>query len=182
MLQVLDRQTHHLGLPNAPSEWRDLDGCPVEGPMLSITFDAHPNSRAATLFIHQRDVKLVWPVLLNGRKIGLLNLSEADLISPLEIPPGALHEGKNTLSILSPGAVDDVFIEGISRLDSRPMAEALSEATLRVHVSEKEGTEALCPLALPSSTHPGHWSRFSLKADQHLAVRPGVIYTGVVGQ
>lgn len=176
-LRVLDERTHHLGLADSPPEWRELDGQPpAEGPMLSITFDAHPNTRPATLFIHQRDVKLFWPVLLNGRKIGQLNLSEADLIFPLEIPPGLLREGANTLSILSPGAVDDIFIEGIS-LDSRPLAEVLGEGTLRVHVSEPGETRGLpCRITIVNGT--GVMVPISAASNQHLAVRPGVVYTG----
>jgi hypothetical protein len=174
--RVLDARSHHLGLPDSPAEWRELDGLPPEGPMLAVNFNAHPNPRPATLFIHQRDVKLVWRVLLNGRKLGQLNLSEADLIVPLEIPPGALREGENTLSILSPGAVDDIFIEGL-RLDPRPIAEALHDATLHVQVSEKGGAGGL-PCRITIVNADGVLSPIFATPDQRLAVRPGVVYTG----
>jgi len=175
-LRVLDSHNHHLGLPESPPEWRELDNQPSEGPMLAMTFTAHPNSQPATLLIHQRDVKLVWPVLLNGRKIGQLNLSEADLIVPLEIPPGALREGENTLSILSPGAMDDVLVEGIS-LDTRPMAEALHEATLRVGVTDQDGAGVL-PCRITIVNGAGAMVPIFATSDQRLAVRPGVVYTG----
>src|ERR1700677_2887107 len=70
--RVLDARSHHLGLAGSPPEWREFDGHPAEAPMLAITFTAHPNPRPASLFIHQRDVKVTWPVLLNARKRGTL--------------------------------------------------------------------------------------------------------------
>jgi hypothetical protein len=144
--------------------------------MLALTFDARANSRPATLFIHQRDVKLIWPVLLNGRKIGRLQISESDLILPLEIPVGFLREGENTLSILSPGAVDDVFVDGVS-LHSRPMGEALGESTLRVQVREKESAQGL-PCRLTIVNGVGVMAPVLATPGQQLAIRPGVAYTG----
>src|SRR5688500_15951270 len=73
--RVLDTTSHHLGF-EGEREWRDLDGQTPEGRSLEIQFEARANPQPATLFIRQRDVKLRWPVLLNGRKLGTLDLME----------------------------------------------------------------------------------------------------------
>ncbi len=88
-----------------------------------MEFDGRANAQPATLLIRQRDVKLKWPVLLNGRKLGTLDLIEYPEVATLPIPPGALRNGANSLSILSPEAPDDIFIEEIA-LDGRPPEDA----------------------------------------------------------
>src|SRR5688572_27483978 len=73
--RVLDNKTHHLGF-EGEREWKDLDGQTPEGRSLQTTFEARANAEEATIFVRQRDVKLRWPVLLNGRKLGILELFE----------------------------------------------------------------------------------------------------------
>lgn len=174
-LRILDNRSHHLGF-EGEREWRDLDGAAPEGRSLQITFDAHANAQPATLFIHQRDVKLKWAVLLNGRKLGTLDLMEYPEVATLAVPPGALHEGVNNLSILSPEAVDDIFIDEIA-LDSRAPAEACRDGAIRVRVSDKDSRAAL-PCRLTIADARGALAPLSAEPGQTLAVRPGVVYTG----
>ena len=68
---VLDSGRHHLGTAGEP-EWDEFAEDAPEGRELVVRFDGKDNTREATLFIRQRDVKLDWPVMLNDRPIGRL--------------------------------------------------------------------------------------------------------------
>jgi hypothetical protein len=170
----LDPGTHHLGVAGEP-EWQELDGMMPEARSLEIKFAAQANAQPATLLIRQRDVKLKWPILLNGRRLGWLELNENPLTTAIAVPPGALHEGENTLSILSPETADDIFVSGVA-LDSRPAAQALHEASVLVTVTEKDRGAVPCRLTIVDSQ--GGLAPLHAATDQSLAVRTGVIYTG----
>jgi hypothetical protein len=172
--QPLELGSHHLGIVGEP-EWQELEGKPPEGRSLEIKFDGHANAEAATLFIQQADVKLKWPILLNGRRIAWLELNESPLVAAIPVPAGALRDGENTLSILSPEAADDIVVSGV-RLDRRAPAEALHEATVRVQVTDKDGSAIPCRLTIVDAH--GCLAPVHAIPGQSLAVRTGVIYTG----
>lgn len=174
-LRILDKHTHHLGL-EGEREWRDLDGTAPEARSLQISFEAHANAQPATLFIRQRDVKLKWTVLLNGRKLGNLDLMEYPEIATIEVPPGILREGANELSILSPETPDDIFIDEIV-LDSRAPAEACRDGTIQVRVKDRD-SQAPLPCRLTIADARGALVPLSAEPGKPLAVRPGVVYTG----
>jgi len=173
--RVLDNRHHHLGF-EGKREWRDLDGTTPEGRSLQITFEAHVNAQPATLFIRQRDVKLKWAVLLNGRKLGPLDFMEYPEVATIMIPPRALEEGANNLSILSPETPDDIFIDEIA-LDSRPPDEARRDGTIRVRVTDQDSRAAV-PCRLTIADARGALAPLSAAPGQTLAARAGVVYTG----
>lgn len=173
--RVIDDRSHFLGL-DGEREWSDFDGATPEGRSLQITFDAHVNPQPATLFIRQRDVKLKWTVLLNGRKLGALDLMEYPEVATIVVPPGVLRDGVNHLSILSPEMADDIFIDEIA-LDSRPPAEACGDGMIRVRVSD-ENSRTASPCRLTIADARGALAPLSVQPGQTLAVRPGVVYTG----
>jgi hypothetical protein len=174
-LRILDSHVHHLGL-EGEREWRDLDGATPEARSLQISFEAHANAQPATLFIRQRDVKLKWTVLLNGRKLGALDLMEYPEIATITLPPGTLREGANQLSILSPEMPDDIFIDEIA-LDSRAPAQACRDGTIQVRVKDRD-SQAPLPSRLTIADARGALAPLSVEPGKPLAVRPGVVYTG----
>lgn len=172
----VDEKVYHLGTAGDP-EWQEFERKTPHGRRLDVKFTAPKNATEQTLFIRQRDVKLEWGVELNGRKLGKLFLMEADLVQSYAIPPGALHDGDNTLSILPPKERDDIEIGGI-KLDSRPPKEAMGEATLAILVSDDESQQPL-PCRITVVNQDG--SLFPIHSEDpqpSLAIRPGVIYTG----
>jgi hypothetical protein len=172
---VLSGQRHFLGAAGV-REWRDFDAETPEGPSLSLNFTSHANPAAATLLIRQADVKLRWTVLLNGRKLGQLELNEVRLETALTVPPGGLREGDNTLSILPQAEGDDIVIERI-RLDSRPPEEALAEATLRLDARDADsGAHLPCRFTIVDAS--GVLAPLLAAPGQALAVRTGVVYSG----
>jgi hypothetical protein len=175
--RVLDAQHSHLGTAGLP-EWDEFANSTPRGRQLDLTFTAQANATEQTLFIRQREVRTLWNVLLNGRKLGALETLTQPLVLALAVPAGVLKDGENRLSIMrSPSAVLDDIVVGEITLDPRPRHAALGAATLEIAVSEAEahapvpcrltlvdGEDALMPLI------PG--------AGQRLAVRTGVVYTG----
>ena len=173
--RVLDARTYHLGLAGQP-EWLDPPSPVAESADLELKFHSGAPAGAATLLIRQREVKLRWPVLLNGQRLGHLEQNEIPLVTALEIPPGLLHEGENSLHILSPEEVDDISIEEI-RLDPRPLAEVIGESTVSVQVRQKGSEEGL-PCRLTIVDDRKCLTPLQVAPDERLAVRTGVIYTG----
>jgi hypothetical protein len=170
--QKLDQRMHHLR-SNGEAEWDEYKNVPVEGSRLDIQFKSEANTNEWTLFMRQRDVKVVWPVQLNGKTITNLFVSEDDLVNAIKIPTGALIDGTNKLSIVGPKERDDIDV-GEIRLDERPVAEALSDGRFTIHVTER-GAPLPCRVAVVDSTG----SLFPAKVDaQHAAIRPGVVYLG----
>ncbi len=173
---VIDSKRHHLGIAGRP-EWDEFAGDEPEGPALKLSFDGHANTRPTTLLIRQHNVKLDWPVRLNGRVIGRLLAMEAALWHALPVPPGTLRDGANTLSIESPGQVDDIVIDQVS-LDERPPREAVGRATLDVSVNDADTGKPL-PCRITVTVQAGVLAPLVIWPGSHLAARPGVVYTPV---
>src|SRR4051812_41709294 len=147
--QVIDARRYHLGVAGMP-EWQEFEKSTPHGPQLDLTFRASANVRENTLFIRQRNVKTTWNVMLNGRKLGALETLTQPLVLALAIPPGALIDGENRLSILRPPTrlLDDIVVGEIA-LDPRPRDEALAEANLEVTVTDTDSSAPMpCRLTL----------------------------------
>lgn len=171
---VVDPAMHHLGRQGEP-EWREFASQPPEAARLETRFRASANASEATLLVRQRDVKLDWSVRLNGRAIGRLVLNEADLVSALSVPPGALRDGENLLEIVPPAGVDDIVV-GELTLDPRPRASAYGGARLDVRVTDADsGRDLPCRLTLVDDR--GVLMPVQADPAPGLAIRPGVAYT-----
>jgi hypothetical protein len=171
---AVDGAMHHLGTVGEP-EWQEFARDRPEGRAMRTVFRAQANPREATLFLRQRDVKLVWDVQLNGQTIGRLLPSDADLVHTMAVPSGALREGENILEIGPPSGVDDIVVGEIA-LDPRPRGEALQGATLVVRVSDADSGRGL-PCRITVVDDRGSLAPLSADPAPPLAVRPGVAYT-----
>jgi hypothetical protein len=140
-LRVLDAKKYHLGTPGM-AEWQEFEGQTPHGRQLDLRFTDQTNSAEQTLLIRQRDVKFNWTVELNGRRIGLLEPMEAELLTALAIPPGTLRDGENSLAIVPPKAIDDIVVGEIS-IDRRPLENALGEARLAIEVTDEDTKSGL---------------------------------------
>jgi hypothetical protein len=171
---VIEARTYHLGVAGEP-EWEEYAAQPPDARRLDLRFEAQANPREASLLIRQRDVKQVWEVRLNDRKIGELMTMETALVRAMAVPTGALRDGENTLSIVPPGTVDDIFV-GEIRLDRRPLAEALASAKLDVRVTDTDSGLRL-PCRITVVDEQGSLAPLWVSSDQKLAARPGVVYS-----
>lgn len=173
--QVLESRRLHLGVEGMP-EWDEFATTKPDAPQIDLTFQATANTREATLLIRQRDVKTAWNVVLNGRRLGALETLAQPLIRALAVPPGALKEGTNRLTIARGPArmLDDIVVGEIS-LVTRPRDDFLGQCTVEIGVTEN-GAAVPCRLTLvdvESALVP-----LAAAPDQRLAVRTGVVYTG----
>jgi hypothetical protein len=170
--EILDARMHRLR-SDGEAEWDEYKNVPAEGSRLDLTFSSQKNTTEWTLFMRQRDVKVVWPVQLNGKTITNLFLSEDDLVNAIKIPAGALIDGTNKLSIVGPRERDDVEV-GEIRLEPKPVTDALSEGSFTIHVTEKR-KPIPCRITIVNSAG----SLLPAKVDAtHAAIRPGVVYLG----
>jgi hypothetical protein len=157
-------------------EWRTFPEA-APGRTLSIQFDSHANVTEYAVVIGQRDVKnTTWVVALNGRKLGVLQDDERDMLRMLPVPANTLRSGSNTFSITGePGAVsDDIEITGV-RIEPVPANKLLTEATIAVKVT---GADVAMPVKLTIVDAHGFLVPFvSLRPGAYEAQRTGVLYT-----
>lgn len=173
---------HHLRSGEA-REWSDFPEH-AEAKGLLLRFEGSANEREQTLRLRQRDVKLLWQVRLNDKVLGPLTRDENDMQVCLPVPPGILRNGENQLRIECPAPAgpgtsvesDDVMV-GDAALIDRPVAEALSEGTLEVTVTEgQRQTPVPCRITIVDDR--GTLIALGTHSDAHLAVRTGVVYSG----
>ncbi|CAN5687546.1 hypothetical protein BH11VER1_BH11VER1_33610 [soil metagenome] len=171
---VMEPKRLHLGKPGQ-WEWDLFKDRAVDAERLEIKFQAKPNATEHTLRLWQRDVKLTWPVLLNGRKLGTLVTAETAMESLLAIPPGALREGENVLTIEAPPGLDDIEVGPVS-IAPKPIREILSGASIEVTVTDAQTGEGM-PCRLTLTRPDGTLQPLRAEPAGELAVRVGVVYT-----
>ena len=147
----------------------------VDAERLEWRFEAKVNATEQTLRIWQRDVKLTWPVLLNGRKLGALVTAETAMESLLAIPAGALRDGENILTIETPPDLDGIEV-GPVFLASKSMTEVMSGTQLDVTVTDGDKGGGL-PCRLTLTRADGTLQPLRAEPAVEVAVRIGVIYT-----
>src|SRR5579872_5955880 len=170
--RVLSAGLHHLRSGDV-REWADFPA-QAEGAELRLVFHARPNSAEQTLRLRQRDVRQTWNVRLNDTEIARLPPDENAMVTFWAVPPNALKEGENTLTIAVDGKAPDDVLIGDVRLDERTRAEVLAEASVEVVVTEG-GTGVPCRLTIVDAQ--GALTSVGASSDVRHAVRPGVIYT-----
>ncbi len=173
-LQGLEERRLHLGKPGQ-WEWQYYRNVPVDAERWEHRFQAHANAREAALLIRQQDVKLGWPVTLNGRRLGTLTTQETPLESVFALAPGWLRDGENVLAIEPPAGLDDIEI-GPVRLSPAPVAETLAGATVEVVVTDEAGGGAL-PCRLTVTRPDGTLQPLQAEPATEVATRVGVVYT-----
>ena len=173
---VLVERLHHLRI-DGPREWSEFAETP-SADHLEVKFDARPNESPQTLRIRQQDVKQTWRVLLNGKQLGRLRVDENDTVIYFAVPPATLVDGENVLRIEQEArrqTPDDVRVGEIV-LDSRTMNEVLAEATVEVEVRDAKTGQTI-PSRLTVLNDDGALQTPAAESNDHLAVRPGIVYT-----
>jgi hypothetical protein len=163
---------HHLRWGN-DREWSSFPE-EAEGKELLTRFQAQSNATEQTLRLRHRDLRQQWEVWINGTRIGKLPLDENEMVTYWPIRAGLLKNGDNDLRIAcTGGAADDVEIGEIALLPI-PRQAAVSQATLNVEVVEED---APIPCRVTIADERGALVDLGIASDQHVAVRPGVVYT-----
>lgn len=174
--EILSLESRRLQLGrDGQFEWDFHKDRKVDAGRLELHFQARANAGECTLRIWQRDVKLAWPVLLNGRRIGSLTPAEPAQECVLAVPAGTLRDGGNQLVIEAPQALDDIEA-GPVFLELRPVSEALGGARLDITVADAT-TQAGLPCRLTLTRRDGTLQPLRAEPAREVAARTGVVYT-----
>jgi hypothetical protein len=171
--RILDGKLHHLRV-GTQREWADFP-LQAEAPSLIVRFQSERNAGEWTLHLRQQDVRQTWKVTLNGKELGRLPPDENDMVLFFPIPTGQVVAGANVLTVEQIGKTPDDVRIGAIAIDDRSMEKVLSEASVEVAVTSA-GKPTPCRLTVINAE--GALMTVGAKSNDHLAVRPGVIYTG----
>lgn len=156
-------------------EWDSFKDRAVDAERFERKFQAQANAAEQTLRIWQRDVKLNWPVKLNGFKLGTLTAAATAMETVLAIPPGVLKQGENVLTVEPPTNLDDIEIGPVS-IVAKPVRDVLSGARVDVAVLEEE-TGGGIPCRLTVTRKDGTLQPLLAEPAGDVAARVGVVYT-----
>ena len=171
---AIQSQRLHLGRPGQ-YEWDEFKDRKVDGERLELRFTSKPNPEEQTLRIWQSNVKLNWPVKLNGRKLGTLTTAETSQESVFALPPGALVEGENALFIEAPETLDDIEV-GPVIIEPLPVKSYLSAAHVAITVTDASNHAAM-PCRLTLTQADGTLQPLLAEPGGDVAARTGVVYT-----
>jgi hypothetical protein len=175
---VLTARMHHLRI-EGPREWSEFPER-AESAHLELKFNARAAAAEQTLIVRQQDVKQTWLVRLNGKELGRLSVDENDMRLYFAVPAGMLADGENRLRIEQDPrrqTPDDIRLGEIS-LDPRPRGEVLSEASVEIEVLDVAEVSRLpLPARITIVNDRGALQTVGAASNEHLAVRPGIVYT-----
>ena len=161
-----------------PREWSTFPETP-DAHELVRTFSAKRNSQAVFLRVRHQDVKQTWSVELNGKAIGELKIDENDMVEYFVVPTDAVIDGENNLRIFQTSKrrqdVDDIRVGEIV-LGDMSREQLLSESAVEVRVLDA-GTGSGIPARITVTNASGALQSVGAKSNDHLAVRPGIVYT-----
>ena len=176
-VRVLDaHRMYHLGTEGF-AEWDEFKGKKPHGRRVDVKFESAKNKLPQVLLLRQRQVKVRWPVLLNQKRIGYLLPEDPALWHSVTVPAGALVEGENTLSVVSPKITDDIEV-GDFQLARLSSLDQILSAVLEVTVTDADTDRSVpCRITIvdEAGTRALLWPQQAKQ--QQLAHRSGVIYT-----
>ncbi|WP_372721434.1 CehA/McbA family metallohydrolase [Novipirellula sp.] len=175
--QVLVSGLRHVRI-EGPPEWTEFPNSPDER-FIDVKFKSSENKNERSLVIQQQDVKQGWDVTINGTQLGRLRIDENDMRVYFPVPANVLRQGENVLRIEQAAqrntVTDDVRIGNIRLLD-RMVEDVLSEASCELTIVGAESGLSL-PSRITVLNSDGALQAVAASSGDHLAVRPGVIYT-----
>ena len=176
-VRVLDHRLRHLRI-DGPREWSEFSEQP-DANQLELRFQSDANQSEWTLGLRQQDVKQTWDVLVNEQPLGRLVRDENDMQVYFALPAGSILKGENQLQIrqqqqatMSP---DDIRV-GTIKLYPRARTDILNASTLECHVTDDDSGTSL-PARITITDLNGTLQSTGAKSNDHLAVRPGIVYT-----
>ena len=170
---VLESRRLHLGKAGA-YEWDEFTDRKVDAERMELHFQSQANTSEQVLRVWQRDVKLNWPVLLNGKKLGILTTAETPMETIYPLPAGSLNQGDNVLIIEPPPNLDDIEIGPVTLETQTPRA-YLSAAKIEVTVTDESLHPTPCRLTL--TRIDGTLQPLIAAPQGEVAARTGVVYT-----
>jgi hypothetical protein len=161
---------------DGPREWSTFKKTP-DADSLMVEFDVTNPASEYTLRLRQEDLKQVWRLTINGKKVADLHRDENAMVVYFPIASGFLKAGKNTLNIkpASSKTPDDIMVGEILLLTGN-ITQHLSISQLDVRVVDAD-SHATLPSRITVIRTDGALQQTGATTNDHLAVRPGTIYT-----
>jgi hypothetical protein len=161
---------------NGPREWSTFKKTP-DASSLKLEFEVKDTKGDFTLRLRQRDLKQIWRITINGKKIGDLHRDENDMIVYFAVPQGVLKSGTNVLEVKpsSTRTPDDIEVGEVSLLNEK-MKSHLAGCRLNVKVVDAESKQPI-PCRITVIRPNGALQQTGAKSNDHLAVRPGTVYS-----
>ncbi|MBM79090.1 MAG: hypothetical protein CMJ78_00670 [Planctomycetaceae bacterium] len=172
---VLLKELKHLRI-EGQREWADFPEQP-DAHSLKLEFSSEENADARCLSLRQQDLKQTWQVSLNGKQLGRLPRDENDMRVYFEVPAKTLKQGSNVLTIEQSGrrGTDDIRVGQITLHDDS-LSAVLNQSQVTISVTDKShGKKTPCRITVINEH--GSLATVGVKPSNHLAVRPGVIFT-----
>ncbi|MCP5023812.1 MAG: CehA/McbA family metallohydrolase [bacterium] len=176
-LHVISTRIWHPGIDPTP-EWKEAPVEP-EGFMVNVAFEARVFSGEGILFLKQRDVQNSWLLTLNGKPTTALKkcgdgMGEFRYV----IPEGIIVDGENTLTLVGQIPTDDILFGDI-RYSEESTRECFDLRQFALHVShEVAGVQESIPARITIVDSKGELAEMFYASFEHVALRPGNLYTG----
>ena len=174
---VITDRLHHLR-SGQQREWSDFPE-QAEAAQLELKFSAKASAGEQTLALRMQDVKQTWLAKLNGKEVGRLPIDENDMVVYFAVPEGTIADGENVLRIEPAGKQSDDIRVGQIALDSRRRSEVLDDGNVEIHVLEILDSDEtiVTPARITIVNRDGALQSVGAASNDHMAVRPGIIYT-----
>lgn len=171
---LVDPALHHLGEKEVktfpPSNQKP------ENPRFDAEFAAKQNGSEWTLRLEQSDVSDDWGIELNGRRIARLRIVEPATTSYFALPPGALAEGTNKLSIVPGNPADDILVGNIEIIPKALRdVRQLGHVIVMVHGSD---SQKFMPARITIANREKVFADIYNVTPASSAWRDGIIYSG----
>ncbi|HIK92496.1 MAG TPA: hypothetical protein EYG03_11005, partial [Planctomycetes bacterium] len=170
--RILDAVLHHVR-NGSDREWSEFADTP-QSSSYQLNFEAKANDSDTALRIVQHDVKQLWKIELNGTNLGRLYRDENAIVGFWPIPKSTLIDGQNTLHVSTTSKTSDDIRIGEVAIYARQETDVLSECRVTVVVQD-ESTHQPTPCRI-TILHDGRLMALGARSNDHMAVRPGVIY------
>ncbi|HEY6228044.1 MAG TPA: CehA/McbA family metallohydrolase [Verrucomicrobiae bacterium] len=145
-------------------------------PRLDRSFESQANAEEWTLQIKQQHAVDEWEIELNGHPLDRLNITDSERVTHFAIPPRAILEGTNTLSIVPHGKTNDILLSHIEIIPQR-MRDLLKLAHVVVNVTDLSGRFPV-PARVTIVNAENKLAQLYNVRPSTAAWRKGIFYTG----
>lgn len=159
-----------------PREWATFENEP-DAHNLEIEFDIETVGDDCTLQLRQQDVKQGWRIKINDKLVGELHRDENDMIVYFSLAKDVVKKGGNVLTVeaTSNTTPDDIVVGEMVLIDQN-VDRHLGTSRLDVNVIDFDSNEPT-PCRITITRLDGALQMTGAKSNDHLAVRPGTIYS-----
>lgn len=176
-MRTISERIWHLGNDPTP-EWTEAPAEP-EGAIVEVSFEGRAFEGEGILFLQQRDVNNTWVLQINGKPLGNLKKGGDPLTEfHFAIPEGVIVDGENKLSLVGLNPADDILFGNVRYME-KSIRQHFNLRPFSVRVAHKvDGALQDMPARITIVNRAGEPAEMFYAQAEHVALRPGVLYTG----